>query len=75
MKYLKSILTGSIFIICMNLWLIDYISLIYRRTMHVDTDFVWYEKFCITLLIFIISLPCVNIMMKYFPFMLGKNKK
>lgn len=74
MKYLKSILRGSIFIICMNLWLIDYISLIYRRTMHVDTNFVWYEKFCITLLIFIISLPCVNIMMKYFPFMLGKIK-
>lgn len=72
-EYLSNILSGSIFIICMNLWLIDYISLIYRRVFHIDTPFLWYEKVSITLLIFIIALPSVDILMKYFPFMLGKK--
>ena len=74
-RFLKLAMNGSIFIICMNLWLIDYISLIYRRILHVDNSFLWYEKFCITLLIFLITMPCVNIMMKCSPSMLGKNKK
>lgn len=73
-RFLKLNMNGSIFIICMNLWMIDYISLIYRRIFHVETIFLWYEKLCITLLIFLLAMPCTKLMMRYQPSMLGKNK-
>lgn len=71
-KILGVIIKGSIFIIVMNMWLIDYLSLVYRIVLHNQKSFLWYDKLSITMCVFIISFCVTPILLKYTPFVLGK---
>ncbi len=73
--FLKNYVDGAIFIICMNIWLIDYSSLFYRKIFVIEGSFFWYEKVCITMVVFMISLPCIQLLNKIAPALLGKQKK
>lgn len=68
---------GAIFIIGFNIFLSDYILLIYRKFVLHDLffDISCYEKFGITVLIFVLSYPCICFLLRYCPFVLGRKNK
>lgn len=66
---------GAVFIIGFNIFLSDYILLLYRKSVLHDLffDISWHEKFCITVLIFILAYPCIRLLFRYCPFVLGRK--
>lgn len=73
-KAISIIMDGSMFLICMNIWLIDYISLAYRIISHDTNPLTWYIKLGITIFVFAIVYVATPILCRYFPASLGKNK-
>jgi len=73
-RVLKTFMDGSIFIICMNIWLIDYISLFTRKFLQITGDFQWPEKFLITAIVFAITYFCTLVILRVSPQLLGKKK-
>lgn len=74
-KKLNVFIYGSIFIICMNMWLIDYLSLPYFKLIGNFDPLVWHQKIIVTALVFIVSFPCIIVLGKHVPWVLGRAKK
>lgn len=74
-KILKVFMYGSIFIICTNMWLIDYLSLPYFKLIDNFDPLGWPQKIFLTILVFIVSYPCILLLGKYVPWILGRTKR
>ncbi len=65
---------GALFILCMNMWLMEYVMLAYRRISGLTTPFDAFDRLGITIAIFIVSWPCIKFLYRYAPWTLGQRK-
>lgn len=66
---------GAVFLICMNMWLMEYIMLIYKKVVLHDlmAFLYWHEKLMILALIFVISCPFILVLSHFCPWIIGRK--
>lgn len=67
---------GAVFLICMNTWFMEYIMLLYKKTVLHDlmAFLCWYEKLGILFSILVISYPCILFLSRITPCVLGRRQ-
>lgn len=76
--FVKEIVIGAPILICVHLFLLDYVILVYRKvigvslTSPIPLDF--YEKFVVTLIVMFFSYICIIMSNRYFPILLGQKR-
>lgn len=65
---------GALFILCMNMWLMEYIMLAYRRLSGLIAPFDSVDRVIITLAVFVVSWPCIKLLYRYAPWIMGQIK-
>lgn len=66
---------GAIFILCMNMWLLEYLMLVFRRFCAQDAPFDGLDRIGLTCTVFAISWPCIRFLYRYAPWTMGHIKK
>ncbi len=76
--FVKEIVIGAPILICVHLFLLDYVILVYRKvigvslTSPIPLDF--YEKLVVTLIVMFFSYICIIMSNRYFPILLGQKR-
>lgn len=65
---------GALFILCMNMWLMEYIMLVYRRISGLSASFDSVDRVIITIVVFLVSWPCIKLLYRYAPWAMGQIK-
>lgn len=66
---------GAIFILCMNMWILEYLMLAYRRFCVHDVPFDGLDRIGLTCVVFAISWPCIRFLYRHAPWTMGQIKK